>query len=171
MKPGNSGTLHMLCGKIAAGKSTLAAKLLEEPGTVLIAEDEWLQGLFGEEMKTPRDFVRCSGKLRAVMGPHVVGLLRTGVSVVLDFQANTVDARRWMHGIAEAAEVKHRLHYLDVPDEVCLARLRARNAQADHPFAATEEQFAQITRHFVPPSPGEGLSLVVHRAEGTDQVL
>ncbi|WP_424928620.1 AAA family ATPase [Amaricoccus tamworthensis] len=170
MTPGNFATLHMLCGKIAAGKSTLAARLLEEPGTVLIAEDEWLHALYGDEMATPRDFVRCSGRLRQVMGPHVAGLLRAGMSVVLDFQANTVDARRWMHGVAEAAGVDHRLHYLDVPDEVCLARLKARNAQGDHPFAATEEQFVQITKYFVPPSPEEGLTLVVHRADEAGQV-
>lgn len=35
-------TLHMLCGKIAAGKSTLAAELGDANGTVIIAEDEWL---------------------------------------------------------------------------------------------------------------------------------
>ncbi|WP_422063906.1 AAA family ATPase [Shimia sp.] len=32
-------TLYMLCGKIAAGKSTLAAKLATAENAVLIAED------------------------------------------------------------------------------------------------------------------------------------
>ena len=152
--------LHMLCGKIAAGKSTLAAQLAQSEGAVLIAEDAWLGALFGERMTTPRDFMRYSAKLRAAMGPHVVALLNAGISVVLDFQANTVDSRAWMRGILDQTGAAHRLHVLTPPDEVCLARLHARNAGGGHPFAATEAQFHQVSRHFVPPSPDEGFEIV-----------
>jgi predicted kinase len=34
-----TSTLHMLCGKIAAGKSTLARQLADVPFTVLLSED------------------------------------------------------------------------------------------------------------------------------------
>ena len=78
-------TLHMLCGKIASGKSTLAAKLAEDPGVIVIAEDVWLNALFGDQMQTIADYVRYTAKLRGVMGAHIEGILRTGVSVVLDF--------------------------------------------------------------------------------------
>ena len=159
-------TLHMLCGKIAAGKSTLAAELACGAGTVLIAEDDWLHALFGAEMRTPRDFMRCSGKLRAIMGPHVVALLENRVSVVLDFQANTVESRAWMRGLIETSGAAHRLHLLDVPDRVCLDRLAERNARGDHAFQVTEEQFRQVTGYFVPPGPDEGFDIVVHRVTG-----
>lgn len=158
-------TLHLLCGKIASGKSTLAAELAGRSGTVLIAEDAWLAALYGDQMSTVEDFVRCSAALRTVMGPHVVGLLKAGVSVVLDFQGNTRESRAWMRGIFEAADAAHQLHHIDVPDEVCLARLRARNAGGDHPFAATEAQFARITKHFVAPTADEGFDLVVHASD------
>lgn len=154
--------LHMLCGKIAAGKSTLAAELARGESTVVIAEDTWLKVLFGDQMETPRDFMRCSGRLHEVLGPHVEGLLRAGLSVVLDFQANTVEARGWMKGIADAAGVAHRLHLLDVPDEVCLERLRTRNADGTHAFAATEAQFHQISKYFVTPVEDEGLVIERH---------
>jgi len=98
------------------------------------------------------------------MGPHVVDLLKAGVSVVLDYPANTLANRAWMKGIAEEARVAHRLHWLDVPDEVCKARMRARNAAGAHDFAPTDEQFDQITAYFVPPTLAEGLEIVVHRA-------
>ncbi|MDD7910185.1 ATP-binding protein [Pseudovibrio exalbescens] len=158
--------LHLMCGKVASGKSTLTAKLGELPNTVVLAEDEWLAGLYGDQMVSISDFVRCSAKLEAVIGPHTVALLRAGVSVVLDFHANTVERRRWMRSIVEASDAEHRLHYLDVPDEVCKARLRARNAKGEHPFAASDEQFEQLSRHFVVPSPEEGLDVVVHRFDG-----
>jgi predicted kinase len=43
-------TLHMICGKIAAGKSTLAARLGRAQGTVLVAEDDWLSALFPDQL-------------------------------------------------------------------------------------------------------------------------
>jgi hypothetical protein len=57
------------------------------------------------------------------------------------------------------------LHWLDVPDEICRARLRVRNAAGEHEFAATDAQFDQITAYFVPPTAGEGLQIVVHRPD------
>ncbi|MEO1138024.1 MAG: ATP-binding protein [Pseudomonadota bacterium] len=158
-----SATLHLICGKIASGKTTLTASLGRLDGTVVVAEDDWLSTLFSDEMSSIADYVRCSSKLRNVMGPHIASLLRAGVSVVLDFPANTVETRNWMRGILNQTNAFHELHLLDVPDEVCIARLRARNAQGDHPFAATDEQFWQLSKHFVAPSPDEGFNIVVHQ--------
>ncbi|MEL6521458.1 MAG: ATP-binding protein [Pseudomonadota bacterium] len=155
-------TLHMLCGKIAAGKSTLAGQLAEAPGTVLIAEDDWLGALFADQMTSPKDYVQCAAKLRTVMAPHVAKLLEAGLTVVLDFPANTVETRAWMRAILDETGAAHQLHVLSPPDEVCLARLRERNARGDHAFAATEEQFRQISKFFVPPSDDEGFTLVLH---------
>lgn len=158
-------TLHMLCGKIASGKSTLAAKLGRADGTIILAEDDWLGALYANQMSTPADFVRCSRQLRTVIGPHTVALLNAGVSVVLDFQANTIESRQWMHDILDQTQAAHALHVFDVPDAVCLERLRRRNAQSDHPFAATEKQFHLISKHFVLPTDEEGFSIIQHDAE------
>ncbi|WP_424976893.1 AAA family ATPase [Leisingera sp. S232] len=155
-------TLHMLCGKIAAGKSTLAKQLASENGTVLIAEDKWLHALFADDMRSASDYVRCASKLRSLMGPHVSSLLNAGVSVVLDFPANTIETRSWMRSIIEASGASHKLHVLCAADDLCLQRLHERNARGDHPFAATEEQFRRFSRHFAAPSPEEGFNLVMH---------
>lgn len=161
--PAAEPTLHMLCGKIAAGKSSLAAQLGAAPLTVIVSEDQWLFHLFGSEMASVEDYVRCAATLRRAMAPHVAALLKAGMSVVLDYPANTLANRAWMKAIAGEAGVAHRLHWLDVPDEVCRARLRARNAAGEHEFAATDAQFDQITAYFVPPTAAEGLEIVVHR--------
>lgn len=159
-------TLHMICGKIASGKSTLAAALARAERTVLISEDAWLSALFAGEMSTGADYVRCASKLQTVMGPHVVSVLGAGVSVVLDFPANTPAARAWMRGLFERAGASHQLHLLDLPDAVCLSRLRARNARAAHPFAVTDAQFRQFSRHFQAPSADENFSIVNHAVSG-----
>ncbi|MFX0547638.1 AAA family ATPase [Roseovarius sp. S1116L3] len=164
--PDKSPNLHMLCGKIAAGKSTLAADLAGSPETVLIAEDDWLNALFADELVSLPDYVRCSSKLRRIMAPHVAALLNAGVSVVLDFPANTFEQRRWMRRILEQTTAAHQLHLLDVSDKVCLARLRERNSRGDHPFAVTDAQFHQFNNHFAAPTPDEGFNVVRHEDGG-----
>jgi predicted kinase len=154
------GTLHLVCGKIAAGKSTLTRKLASEPGTVLIREDEWLARLFPGEIASLPDYVRCSGRLRDAIGDHVMQLLKAGVSVVLDFPANTPATRGWMRGIWENAAAPHSLYVLDVSDEECKARLRRRNEEGAHEFQTSDEQFDAITKYFVPPSPDEGFNII-----------
>jgi predicted kinase len=156
----SQATLHMLCGKMAAGKSTLTAELSRMPSTVVISEDFWLRRLFGPEMNDVADYVRYSRRLREAVAPHVQELLRIGVSVVLDFPANTLATRAWMKTLFDVAEADHCLHFLDVPDEVCKARLRARNAAGTHDFAASDAEFDLITSYFVPPSEAEGFKVV-----------
>ena len=68
-------TLHLVCDKVAAGKSTLTAKLASAPGAVLISEDNWLATLYRNEMHSMADYVRVSPRLREVMGPHIESLL------------------------------------------------------------------------------------------------
>src|SRR5213075_1809228 len=72
-------------------------------------------------------------------------------------------AEHWMRGIVDDSGTAHQLHYLDVPDEVCRARLRKRNAAGTHDFAASDAEFDMITSHFVAPVPDEGFTVVVHR--------
>ena len=153
-------TLHLLCGKIASGKSTLSAKLGASPNTVIISEDHWLAVLFGNEMQSISDYVQFSAKLRNAMKPHLVSLLKAGLSVVLDFPANTQTNREWMMSIIRESGASNRLHYLNVSDEVCRSRLRARNAEGTHDFSASDKQFEIITRYFSEPATDEGFDII-----------
>jgi len=164
--PTTPPTLYLLCGKIASGKSTFAAALSREEKTVLIAEDAWLGPLFSDQITTGADYVRCAAKLRGVMGPHVAQLLNAGVSVILDFPANTLETRIWMRGILEQTEAAHQLHVFDVPDEICLARLKERNARGEHPFTVSEQQFHAFTQYLVVPTPEEGFTIITHGQAG-----
>jgi len=130
--------------------------------TVVISEDDWLSELFGTQMQNVNDYVQYSARLRTIMKPHVITILQTGLSVVLDFPANTPQMRLWMRGIFEAAECGHQLHYLDRSDEECRKRLQKRNAEGNHPFSASEDQFDLITSYFVPPTIDEGFNTIIH---------
>ncbi len=157
-------TLYLITGKIAAGKSTLALKMqAADPSRILMSEDHWISTLYPGEIASLKDYVRCSARLRDAMEPHVVSLLTQGVSVVMDFPANTPDQRRWLRGLFEAADVGHELHFLDVPDDICKSRLRIRNETGDHAFQPSEADFDLFTGYFVAPSADEGFEVIVHR--------
>jgi predicted kinase len=155
-------TLHLFCGKAAAGKSTLAADIAECDGALLVSEDFWTSRLFGPELKVLADYVRYSRRLKAAMGPHLIDLLRAGNSIALDFQANTRATRAWMKEIIDASGADHRLHFLDVDTEACRARVHARNAAGSHEFTLSDEQFDLFTSYFEPPDEDEGFTIVVH---------
>jgi predicted kinase len=103
--------------------------------------------------------LKYSQRLRSAMGGHVAQLLRAGLSVVLDFPANRIEWRRWMLDIAEQAQSPHVLHFLDVPNEVCKARLKGRNAEGKHQYVVSDETFELILSRIELPSEAEGLNI------------
>lgn len=119
--------------------------------------------LFPTENETIEDFSRLSARLRAAMGPHVVDILRRGLSVVLDFPANTVTWRRWMRSLIAEANVAHELHVLDVSDAICKARLRKRNESGEHPYRVDDATYDLFMSHFAAPTPDEGFNVIVHK--------
>jgi predicted kinase len=148
----------MLCGKIAAGKSMLSAQLAQAERTLLISEDRWIDRLYGPELRTLGDYFERSDRLRGTLAPYIVDLLRAGVSVVLDFHANTLRSRAWMRALFEKADASHQLHFLDVADEVCRARMHARKAAGGS--GVSDAEFDHVTSFFAPPDPSEGFNVI-----------
>jgi predicted kinase len=155
-------TLYLLCGKIAAGKSTLARQLAARPATLLITMDHWMSILFPTENRSIEDFALLSARLRDAMGPHVIDILQQELSVVLDFPANTLRWRVWMRSLIDTAGVAHELHVLDTPDAICKDRLRQRNEGGSHPYQVDEATYDLFTSYFVLPTIDEGFNIVVH---------
>ena len=155
--------LFFLCGKMAAGKSTLARDLAERKHAVLLVQDEFLDALYPGEIIELPDFARCSSRLRSALAPHICALLSKGVSVVLDFPGNTKDQRTWFRALFERANVEHELHFIDVSDALCKKQLRdrSRHLPPGAPWT-TEAEFEAVTAYFQPPSESEGFNVVRH---------
>ena len=149
---------HLLCGKAGAGKSTRTATLART-GAVPIVQDDWMAALFKDELVEMADYLHLMPKLRAAMDPHLVTLMRAGVSIVFDWPANTVQTRAWLADVARRGNAEARLYWLDTPDAVCLARVRRRDGSGDHPFTMTGEPFAELASYFEPPTTAEGLTI------------
>ena len=161
MKP--SVKLMFMCGKMAAGKSTLARDLAERHSAILLVQDEWLGGLFPGEIVDISTFVDRSSRLRNTLAPHICVLLSKGISVVLDFPANTKEQRAWFREILAHAEVEHELHFIDAPDGLCKRQLKDRSK--DLPAGTrwtTDAEFDAITAYFQPPSEEERFNIVRH---------
>lgn len=146
-----SFNFYLVCGYAASGKSTLAQQLAQDYVAIVLSEDQWLSALFAGELRSLADYVRCSARLRRALAPHVVALLQAKQAVVMDFAANTVEARAWLVGLALEAGVIPTLHFLDVPREACWQRALARNQEGSHEFQLSKDQFDTISSHFVQP--------------------
>lgn len=158
-------TLHFLCGKAGAGKSTIAKNLAASQAATLICEDIWLTRLFGAQMQTFEDYRTFAQRLKQVVGPLAVDLLTSGRSVVLDFPANTKASRNWFRSVFEQAGVAHVLHFVQTPDQICLERIAKRNIeQPEGSHHLTEEDFAHISSFFEAPEDQEGLNVRVCEA-------
>lgn len=162
----NQAQLIFFCGKMAAGKSTLARELAARTGAVLLVQDEFLARLFPGEILGVEDFLRCSARLRDALTPHVCELLGKGITVVLDFPGNTVEQRAWFRTLAERAGVPHQLHLIEASDDLCKQQLRqrSRDLPPGTPWT-TEAEFDAITAYFRPPSADEGFHIVRHVRE------
>lgn len=156
-------TLYFLCGKMAAGKSTLSQQLAREKNAVLLVQDALLEALYPGEIKTIPDFVKYSARLQNAISPHIWQLMAHGVSVVLDFPANTRIQRQWFRDLFEGAEVDHELHFVDVPDNICKQQLKQRSAGLPPGSAwTTDAEFDAITAYFQAPEDDEQFHVVVH---------
>ena len=155
--------LHLLCGKLASGKSTLSRALAARHAAIVLSEDHWLARLYPGQISSVADYVRHARQIREVLGPLVIDILKAGAHVVLDFPANTLADRKWLSHLADVAGAQHCVHYLEVEDAVCRERLRARNALGEHDFAASDAEFDLITSYFRAPEAAEGLEVQVHR--------
>ena len=154
-------TLHFFCGKMAAGKSTLAKKLAKKNNAILLIEDDWLSQLYPEEITDIPEYIKYSVRLQNILSGHIVSLLSHGVSVVLDFPANTKGQRNWFRAIYKQANASHMLHFVDVSDDICKQQLKERSKDRPEGSAFTSDaEFDAITKYFQIPSEKEGFNII-----------
>jgi predicted kinase len=156
-------TLHFISGKAGAGKTTLARQIARIAPAVLICEDEWMSRLAGP-VENLQQYSTASARIRSVIGPLSIDLLKLGTSV-FDFAGNTVNDRQWIRSIFESATADHRLHYLPADEDTCKARVRRRNVSKPEGVffgVVTDQQVDEVNKFFAPPAAEEGFTTVLH---------
>jgi predicted kinase len=160
-RPDRGASLHFFCGKMAAGKSTLAKELAAKYNAILLVEDDWLTPLFAEEIVDIPSYIKYSERLKGPLAKHVVAILSQDLPVVLDFPANTIKQRDWFRRICEQAVVPHTLHFVDASNDLCKQQLKARSKDKPGGSAFTSEaEFDAITKYFQAPEESEGFNII-----------
>ena len=160
------GTLIFFCGKMGSGKSTKAEEIARERGAVLLSEDIWLTALYPAEIYSFNDYLKYSARLKPLLMVHVRSILKAGISVVMDFPANTKNQRAWFKEVFADHAIPHQLIYLDVSDQLCLKQIeQRRKIQPARAQFDTEEVFHQVTSYFQAPSAEEGFDMEVIRRQ------
>jgi len=145
---------------MAAGKSTLAKELSRDANALLLSEDDLLANLYPDQITDLPSYIHLSSRLKNSIESIVVDSLKLGLSLVLDFPANTVQQRKWLVNLSKQAGARHELHYIELSDTQCKDQLLKR--AVEHPERAatdTVQMFEAVTKYFEPPSLEEGLNL------------
>ena len=156
--------MHFISGKAGAGKTWLARRIAQSAPAIVFCEDEWMSRL-ADPIENLQQYLAAARKIRSVIAPLSVDLLKLGTSVVFDFAGNTVNDRRWVRSIFEAAGSDHQLHCLPADDDICKTRVQQRNiSQPAGLFYGhvTDRQVDEVNKYFTPPGPDEGFIVVVH---------
>lgn len=161
----DTGGLHFMCGKMGAGKSTLAKALAVSHAAVLLSEDELLRRLYPKEVVDLTAYVALSGRIKLALTDHVCELLRHGVPVVLDFPANTTGQRAWFRQLIEQSGAPHRLHYLVASNDTCKRQLKQRRAGNPDDTLQDEATFDALLAYFTEPCPEEQFTVVRHERQ------
>ncbi|MEA1890024.1 MAG: ATP-binding protein [Pseudomonadota bacterium] len=156
------GTLIFFSGKMGAGKSTKSKQISQERNAVLISEDEWLSKLYPNQITSFDDYIHYSSLLKPLVKSHVLDILKTGTSVVMDFPANTVKQRMWFKELITEANAPNELIYLNVSNDICLRQIEKRHLeQPERAIYDTESMFIEVTKYFQEPYQSEGFNLQV----------
>lgn len=151
MAPVPVGTLIVLIGLPASGKTTMARQLQAERRAVRLTPDEWMIPLFGQ--------AEADGKRDVLEGRFIwlaMDALRAGTDVILDFGVWSRDERSALRALAAELGAPCELIYLPVGIDEQLARVRRRNASdSAATFEITEGELRDFRAIFVEPDRDE----------------
>jgi predicted kinase len=148
-------TLHLICGLPCAGKTTLARQLEQERSALRLTPDEWHTRLFGLDLEDAAHDVR-HDLIESLLWTIAARVLALGANVILDFGFWGQSEREDYRARAKQLGARTELHFLDVPEDVLLARLEQRNAALPSgTFSIPESKLKAWMSIFQPPTRAE----------------
>jgi predicted kinase len=148
-------TLHLMVGLPCAGKTTLARQLEQDHSALRLTPDEWHTRLFGNDAEEEQHDTR-HGLIEALLWEIAARALALRVNVILDFGFWAKVEREDYRGRARQLGAASEIHFLDVPEEELLERLKRRNANPPRgSFIIPEDFMTAWLAIFQPPEPDE----------------
>lgn len=161
-KPTPSGTVHVMCGLVAAGKSTIARSVAAEVGAVRLSRDEWMLRLHGGRFDDP-SAVEFLERVDPLMWDVALDIATAGMPVLLDWnfwsRKRRAEARRRTGERALGLVV----HWVDVSVDVAVRRAGQRQAKGPRDaYAISEAEVRHFATIFEPPTDDERLDVRHH---------
>lgn len=148
-------TLHLMIGLPCSGKTTYARALEQETHALLLTPDVWHLQLFGQDVYDAGHDQHHTC-VEHIMWDVAKRVLTLGVDVILDFGFWARSEREDFRQRAKELGANFRLHYMDVPKEELMRRLKRRNEQLpDGVFVIPEAFMEQYMEIFQQPTPDE----------------
>jgi len=147
-------TLHLTVGLPGVGKTTRAKELAAAERILRLTPDDWMIPLFSDSD---------GGGKRDVLEGRMIWVaqevLRSGVSVILDFGCWSPDERYALRAAAEAVDGTFQLHHLTLDEDERRERTHRRWLTApDSQIRMTDDDHARVHHFFMPPSRDELVS-------------
>ena len=148
-------TLHLMVGLPCSGKTTLARTLEYERSALRLTPDEWQLRLFGQDAEAPEHNVR-HALIEALLWELASRALVLGTNVILDFGFWAREEREDYRSRAKLLGASSEVHFLGVPGDELLRRLKRRNSQlSPTDFHISEEMMKPWIAFFQKPTPDE----------------
>jgi predicted kinase len=145
-------TLHLMVGLPCSGKTTLAQKLEHELPALRLTPDEWHIPLFGQDAEEPEHDARHS-LIEALLWNIAKRALELGTNVILDYGLWAREEREEYRLRARQLGASSEVHYLDVPEDELLRRLKERNSRpSQESFLISEEAMMPWIAFFQKPT-------------------
>jgi predicted kinase len=144
-----------MVGLPCSGKTTLAQKLEHERSALRLTTDEWHIRLFGQDAEDPEHDARHT-IIELMLWQIASRALALGTSVILDFGFWAREEREDYRSRAKVLGASSEVHFLDVPADEIMRRLKARNAQSSpSSFYIPEDMMMPWIGFFQRPTPDE----------------
>lgn len=118
----------LICGPIAAGKTTYAKKLAERGG-VILSMDQLMLALFPPQLGDRHDEI--AGKCRRYLLDRAVEISRAGTDVILDWGFWTQADRRAVSEFFRDRGIDVRWHYVKASPEALDKHIEKRNREVE----------------------------------------
>ena len=148
-------TLHLMVGLPCSGKTTLAQKLEQELPALRLTPDGWQIRLFGQDAEEPEHDTR-HNLIEAMLWNIAGRALELGTNVILDYGFWAREEREDYRLRAKQLGAGSEVHFLDVPEDELLRRLKKRNSlPSQESFLISEKAMKPWIAFFQKPTPDE----------------
>jgi predicted kinase len=154
-------TIHLICGFMGFGKTTLAKKLAEETGAVRLTPDEIMAERYGRNLPEP-EFRQKWKEIDADIWRWTAEYVRKGRDVILDYGFWTRESRREACEKAEKTGASVVFHQLVCDMETARQRVLKRTKENPRELFIDGNCFDLFAAQYTPVQKGENDNVIYH---------